>query len=199
MHKLFEPIYRKILLLNFVILIASCSQWRIKNEIESFSKEAIRLPTDLEIVQDGVVLPDSLKQTLTNPVKLILYFSANRCTSCVIKGLRDYDKIFALKVENQFSPLIIFSPRDRAQEYKALITDLKLQSLPYPIYIDKHDEFQQLNTKLPEDTRYHIFLLDKDNHIVLVGNPLASNAMWSLFKSTLDNMLAHDGVYVPEK
>ncbi len=46
---------------------------------------------------------------------------------------------------------------------------------------------------------FHTLLLDKDNRVVLVGNPLASDAMWTLFKSTLDNMLAHDGVYVPEK
>lgn len=190
---------RKALLLCLVIFVASCSQWRIKSEIESFSKESIRLPTDLEIVQDGVVLPDSLKQTMTNPIKLVLFFSADRCTSCVIGRLGDYEKIFSLRAENQFSPIIIFSPKEDPREYKTLITDLKIQSLPYPIYIDKHNKFQQENPKLPEDTRYHTFLLDKNNHVVLVGNPLASDAMWSLFKSTLDNMLAHDGVYVPEK
>ena len=191
--------YRKVLLLCLVAFVASCSQWRMKNEIESFSKESICLPADLEIVQDGVVLPDSLSQTLTDPIKLILYFAADRCTSCVIGRLHDYEKIFRLRMENQFSPTIIFSPKDEPREYKALIADLKFQSLPYPIYIDKHSEFQQLNPKFPEDTRYHTFLLDKNNRVVLVGNPLASDAMWSLFKSTLDNMLAHGGVYVPEK
>lgn len=191
--------YRKVLLLCLVAFVASCSQWRMKNEIESFSKESICLPADLEIVQDGVVLPDSLSQTLTDPIKLILYFAADRCTSCVIGRLHDYEKIVKLKIKGLFSPIIIFSPKEDAWEYKTLITDLKVQSLPYPIYIDRHNKFQQQNPKLPEDTRYHTFLLDKNNRVVLVGNPLASDAMWTLFKSTLDNMLAHDGVYVPEK
>jgi len=41
-------------------------------------------------------------------------------------------------------------------------------------------------------------LLDRNNRIVLIGNPLNGDAMWELFKSTLENMLAHDGEYVPE-
>lgn len=42
--------------------------------------------------------------------------------------------------------------------------------------------------------------MDKNDEIVLVGDPVASDAMWNLFKATLDNnMLAHDGVYVPDE
>ena len=48
------------------------------------------------------------------------------------------------------------------------------------------------------DPRFQSFLLDRNNRIVLIGNPLNGDAMWELFKSTLENMLAHDGEYVPE-
>lgn len=187
------------MLLILIVLATSCSQWRIKNEIESFCQETVSLPADLEMVCESTVLSDSLELALTDPIKLILYFSADRCTSCVIRGLEDYEKVFKLKVEGLFSPIIMFSPQDDDREYKGLITNLKFQSLPYPIFIDKHNKFPQLNAKLPEDSRYHTFLLDKNNRVVLVGNPLASDKMWSLFNSTLDNMLSHDGMYVPEK
>lgn len=46
---------------------------------------------------------------------------------------------------------------------------------------------------------YAILLLDRNNRVVLVGNPLINDAMRALFKATLDNMLAHDGVYVPDE
>lgn len=192
-------LYSVISVFCFTLTITSCSTCRIKNEIESFCKDAIRLPAQLEMIQDGIVIPDSMNLPITTPIKLIIYFPTDRCTSCVIGKLGEYETIFRLKVKGLFSPIIIFSLKENAREYKILTSNLKFQSLPYPIYIDKHNEFQQLNKKLPEDSRYHAFLLDKNNHIVLVGNPLASDAMWSLFKSTLDNMLAHDGVYVPEK
>ncbi len=190
--------YQKIIILLLVVFnTTSCTQWRIKKQLESFCKETIYIPSEFDILQDGVLL-DSLQQPLTDKIKFILYFSADRCTSCTIGKLSDYEKIVKLKIKGLFSPIIIFSPKEDAWEYKTLITDLKVQSLPYPIYIDRHNKFQQQNPKLPEDTRYHTFLLDKNNRVVLVGNPLASDAMWTLFKSTLDNMLAHDGVYVPE-
>lgn len=82
---------------------------------------------------------------------------------------------------------------------KDVIKLLKFSQVPYPVYIDEAEQFTQLNSFLPEDTRYHTFLLDRNDCIVLVGNPLGSDAMWALFRSTLDNMLAHDGLYVPEE
>lgn len=121
-------LYSVISVFCFTLTISSCSTWRIKNEIEFFCKEAIVLPSDMELIQNNNILSDSLKQTLKAPIKLILYFSTDRCTSCVISRLRDYEKIFQLKVEDLFSPLIIFSPKEDVWEYKAFITNLKLQS-----------------------------------------------------------------------
>lgn len=190
--------FQRILSLSMGIFICACSHQQVKEEIASFSKEAICLPAELEVVQGGVIPSDSLNRILVYPIKLIFYFSPERCTSCTVDRLGDYESIFNLTVEDAFSPIIIFSSKN-ALEYKVLITELQIRSLPYPVYIDKQNIFQQLNSQLPKDTRYHSFLLDKNNRVVLVGNPLASDAMWSLFRSTLDNMLAHDGVYVPEK
>ena len=82
--------------------------------------------------------------------------------------------------------------------YRSLISELQFSEPPYPVYVDKENLFQTSNPSIPDDSRYHTFLLDRNNRVVLVGNPLASNAMRSLFRKTLDNMLANDGLYIPE-
>lgn len=190
--------YRKILLLNLCIFIVGCSRWQMKDEIKSFLGKTVCFPNNLIAVHNGIALSDSLISDGGCPIKLVLYFSANRCTPCVIGKFRDYEKIFKMEVENQFSPLIILSTKEEKYEYKTLVSELVIRSLPYPVYVDRYNEFQQLNTCLPSDSRFHTFLLDKNNKVALIGNPLNGDAMWNLFKSTLENMLAHDGEYVPE-
>ena len=53
---------------------------------------------------------------------------------------------------------------------------------------------------LPDDKRFHSFLLDRDGHPVFIGNPTANEQLWVLFKEVLANLEANGGVYVePEK
>lgn len=75
---------------------------------------------------------------------------------------------------------------------------LKEHAFPFPVFIDRTNEFIRRNDPILADTRFQSFLLDRNNRIVLIGNPLNGDAMWNLFESTLENMLAHDGEYVPE-
>lgn len=190
--------FRKILFFGLLVMTASCSQWRMKRQLEAFGKETILLPQDLVVVQEGV-LTDSIDPGSLRPVKLVLYFSPERCTSCLTGRLEEYERLFELSETTPYSPMLLFSPGTEERAYKTLLTDLRIREMAFPVYIDPKNEFRPLNPRLPEDIRFHVFLLDKHNRVVLVGNPLGSDAMWNLFKSTLDNMLAHDGVFVPEK
>lgn len=40
------------------------------------------------------------------------------------------------------------------------------------------------------------FLLDKNNKIVLVGDPLSNHGIMSLFEAMIDNMIEHKGEYI---
>ena len=83
-------------------------------------------------------------------------------------------------------------------QYYSSTSNLQSHGIDFPVVIDKYNDFRSINHSIPADSRYHTFLLDRNNRVVLVGNPLASDAMWSLFRKTLDNMLANDGLYIPE-
>ena len=89
-----------------------------------------------------------------------------------------------------------------AKERKVKLLDVDLKHISginnFPAgYIDKKNEFCSINSNILK-SNYSTFLVDKNNRVVLVGNPLSSDAMWSLFRKTLDNMLANDGLYVPQ-
>ena len=39
------------------------------------------------------------------------------------------------------------------------------------------------------DTRLHSFLLDKDNRVVLTGNPIGNEPLWELYKEQIRELI----------
>ena len=88
----------------------------------------------------------------------------------------------------------------KKNNYKEVIMQIQHQKHPFCVFIDKNGYFNKYNNKLSNlDSRYHSLLLDRNNRIVLVGDPTSSSTMWNLFKRTLDNMIANNGIYIPDK
>lgn len=51
----------------------------------------------------------------------------------------------------------------------------------YPILIDTLGEFERLNPHLPKNQALHTFLLDENNRVILVGNPLRNKKIKEMF------------------
>ena len=184
----------KIVLIVFsALLCAGCAKWRIKRQMELLCKSEIRFPSGLEVVRNGRIQEHS-SDRWPQQIKLVVYYAAERCSTCEINRMLVYQELFELGPEN-FTPVIIMGSND--MKYDQIVTNLRLQAYSFPVYIDKKDEFPALNPNIPREPRFHTFLLDKSDRVILIGDPLSSEPMRALFKSTLDNMLAHGGVYMP--
>ena len=85
-----------------------------------------------------------------------------------------------------FRIVTIFAPRQ--EEYDEVIRQLMVLDFPYPVYVDFDGSFRKANPCIPEDKRFHSFLLDKEGHPVFVGDPLASDRMMELFKEALESL-----------
>ena len=157
----------------------SCQSGRVKSKLENF-------------IGCKIMMPESFRIDTSAHINLIAYYAPENCISCKIKGLYRWDELLlAADSLSDFNITFIFQT-DTLQNHD-------IESLDYPVILDSNAYFISANPSIPTDSRYHTFLLDRNNRVVLVGNPLSSDAMWSLFRKTLDNMLAHDGVYVPDK
>ena len=63
--------------------------------------------------------------------------------------------------------LFFFQPKDN-QELRRI---LKIDNFSLPVCIDTKDRFNKLN-HFPSDMMFQTFLLDKDNKVVVIGNPI---------------------------
>ena len=91
---------------------------------------------------------------------------------------------YAEKFDNRLKFYFIFSPK-KNDEYSVQL-QLKNTYFNYPIILDTKGEFAKLNPHLPENKAMHTFLLDKDNNVILVGNPLLNSKIEKLFKTTVE-------------
>ena len=58
-----------------------------------------------------------------------------------------------------------------------------------PIYLDKSHLFKSNNKFLPEEKQYHVFLIDENNNVLLVGNPLLNPHVCDIMYKIIDNKL----------
>ena len=183
---------RVIIIIISAIAAVSCNTPRTK--VAKLSGREISFDVRLRIIGDSTAMPDYKNEK----VKLLIYYDSLGCNTCRIQNLNDW-KILVDEAKDLNGLLgihIIFTPRSKAPDEIPRL--LRLENFQHPVYIDYTGEFYNRNKDLINNYG-DVSLLDKDNRIVLVGNPVSNEAMWELFQATLDNMLANDGIYVPEK
>lgn len=59
-----------------------------------------------------------------------------------------------------------------------------------PVYIDTLGIFQKNNPHLPKNPRLHTFLLDANNHVILVGNPLYNTKIKEMYDRVIHEKLS---------
>lgn len=110
--------------------------------------------------------------------KVLIYVDSMGCTSCKLqlhkwKELIEYtDSVTQGKV-----PFLFFLHPKDAKEIRYL---LRRDAFDRPICIDIDDQLNKLN-KFPADMTFQTFLLDKDNKVAVLGNPVHNTAVKDLY------------------
>ena len=79
------------------------------------------------------------------------------------------------------SVVVLFVPDD--EDFEETVQLVSKESFSIPVYVDFERCF--LDNKIPEDVRFHSFLLDEDGHPVVVGNPISSDRLRDLMLNQL--------------
>ena len=172
---------RLILFLALAASLVSCESMRIRKQMKAFMKSEIVLPEDLHHVCGRSM--ETSSEIDAGPV-LVMYHDSLECSSCQINHLFDNLSLYEKADTAGFSVVTVFSPRQ--EEYDEVLKQLVLLDFPYPVYIDFSGSFRNGNMEsIPEDRRFHTFLMDGDGHPVFVGNPTLSADLMALFEKAL--------------
>ncbi|WFE86599.1 DUF1573 domain-containing protein [Parabacteroides chongii] len=110
--------------------------------------------------------------------KIIIYVDSTGCTSCKLKPAKWKELIqhFDSVTQEEIPFLFFFHPKDIEKLHNTLI----IENFDYPVCIDLNDQLNKLNL-FPTDIAFHTFLLDKNNKVIVLGNPIANPAIKDLY------------------
>ena len=110
--------------------------------------------------------------------KVLTYIDSAGCASCKLqfprwkRWIHEVDSLTDGKVPFLF----YFHPKD----LKELRYLTRLDDFTYPVCFDEKDELNQLN-RFPLDMTFQTFLLDRNNRVVAIGNPIYNPRVKELY------------------
>ena len=170
----------------FILNLPSCQENTQKKEImemvKSWQEKEIIFPEELIFTKYG---KDTVKYNIpVSDYKIIMYVDSVGCTECKLQ-LHKW-KEFITEVDsltNGAVPvLFFFYPKD-LREISFL---LRRDSIHIPVCIDKQNRMNRIN-HFPSHQMYQCFLVNKENKVICIGNPVHNRKIRDIYLSTISN------------
>lgn len=184
-EKMYNESVSTIILLLISFVIVSCSSNKIvKANIEHMKEK----PVVIEEKSMTWWIPDSElynKYDSKDKYTLVVYADSAQCSSCFINRMIEWDEILVLENSDKHDVRFLFIIEPKKGESSLLKEKLTESGFKHPVLIDQKSLFQKANPQIPKESIYHTFLLDNNNNIILVGNPLRNYDVRKLFYKRL--------------
>ena len=172
-----------LLIILSIIVLTSCKGPR-KDEIARLVKEwdgkEVRFPESPVFTIQG---KDTVDFSFRNAeYKVVSYVDSIGCISCKLQlanwaaFIQEVDSLTGRTV-----PFILCLHTTDVEEMKRIV---RKENFQYPVFIDEKGTFDALN-HFPTNMTFQTFLLDKDNKIVAIGNPVLNPMVKELYLEKL--------------
>ena len=174
---------RSYLVVFVSFIMTSCLNTDIETKLKSMRENSVSFPPSLLQIMPG----DSLIQTPITSSRplLVVYLDSTECIPCRINRFDQYEEL-RKETSGKVEVAVIMSPkRDDCNLSSHYVS---IQHFGVKVYLDTTQRFHHLNSFIPDDTRFHSFLIDSDNTPVVIGDPIYSLKI----KNLLFNYLSHN-------
>lgn len=172
-----KRIVSKIIALLILIFSVACgNDGRIENTISRMKSIPVVIPIENMVRCQRNFGQDTIP---TCNFRMIVYTDQSKCSSCFIKHLSVWEKYLELERDGKVGfYFIIEVPKTELDYYRK---QLKYSHMNHPVYFDVDTLFKSENPHLPNEEMYHVFLVDGNNKIVMVGNPVSNLRIEEIF------------------
>lgn len=171
------------LILTILTIITSCKEndkKHITRLVEEWQGKEVHFPDNLIFTRFVTDTVDY--QIPQSDYKVLIYVDSIGCTSCKLQ-LHKWKELIAhvdSTTNGQVPFLFIFQSKDD----KELRYILKRDNFTLPICIDRSNKFNKQN-HFPSDITFQTFLLDRNNKVSIIGNPIHNLQIKDLYLKQL--------------
>jgi hypothetical protein len=179
-----------LILLLTIVFCFSCKQNKKRDGLKKIVREWIskeiqfsdRIPC-YRVEKDTII--SIIDRDLSKAeYKILLYVDSTGCSECRLLLHKWLPLITEAGIlySNRLEFAFFFQPKNMEEIYYLF----RLYDFNYPVYIDEKNEIFYLNN-LPREEEYQCFLLDRNNRVLALGNPVHNPKIWELYKKIIND------------
>ncbi len=119
---------------------------------------------------------------------MFIYFDSDECQTCAASRLHDWDQLIFENLNRKVGFQYVFSPD--INSINKTILAIKSSGFIRNVYVDTADIFKTHHPWIAKAKENHIFLIDKNNKIVMVGDPRRNKNLMKLFNEIVSDSIA---------
>ncbi|MDR2586137.1 MAG: hypothetical protein LBC84_07980 [Prevotellaceae bacterium] len=123
----------------------------------------------------------SIGAELAKPLKIVTYIDKNSCSECALRILLHWNSLLQELSDVSVGFIPVIYPNDISE----LVDVLQTMQIDFPLLYDTENVFLKMNKLNRTLAVNRTFLLDSNNKIIVIGEPLASERLWMVYKNAL--------------
>lgn len=167
-----------------IVLLFACrnsEKERRVNDVRSWIGRKIEFPAEGIFTRFG---KDTILRLPHTPFIIVNYIDSTGCVECRLRTLEW--KNLMNKLERQYPGMVSLLFYVQAKDPIELMWILKGDDFGYPVCMDKDGVFGKIN-QLPLDVAFGTFLLNNNDEVQLVGNPIGNPSLEELYIEILEH------------
>lgn len=176
-----------IIVIMFSIISCNDNKNDIEDNLLSMQKKAILLPLGNMMSQH--CKNDTASFENCNSIKAnyryVVFIDSAQCSPCAIDGLYRWNSVIDSVRQNKLNLSFLFIVSPPKWQLEDVLLAVEFSGLENDIYIDSMNIFSKMNQHLPRDSKYHSFVINGDNKVVIVGNVLINGKIRELLNKLL--------------
>lgn len=169
------------IVVTIIVAEAVCSckhKSRIETEIIRLSGQTIVFPEGYEIISQHD--SSEVSSIITDSTKIVTYFPDIPCTECILNMLYDWQD----EVKHMDIPFVLVVDSCNEEELRNGISEYEIDIHIIMYHTGIFNTTNELNVM----ARNRTFLLDKDNTILIVGEPFRNDRMKELYDEAMKQL-----------
>lgn len=174
----------------FLLVFFGCgSKFTVQKVLRKSYGKQINFNWPMQYVFEDTTI-DVIGKPELSSIKVVVYINRELCAPCFSNYLSATLEFIGKFSSDSVQYVCVMYPRPIEQIQEAMDS---LELSQTHIFYDTNNEFLKKNSLEKYTDMFRAFLLDKDNQVVLVGDPLRSTDLQKLYTENIRELIANGG------